>query len=621
MTLSHTNTYVGSTTISSGILVAAANGAMGPATAAGIVVDSGGALAFSGGLHYTTAEAMTISGAGPAGSGAIENIGGSNTVAGPITVPGTATIDSPAGSLTLNGNIVCQGAGLNLAGAGAIVVGGNINLGPVGNLIDSASGQDAVTGVISGSSPSGFVQGLTGNYFNLPAAQNLIQPATASNSAWLGNQTPAVTARLVGPIDFPDIADNGFADSDGDPAYYNLAGGNDNVEARWYGDILIPGTGTLPVPVNFATTSDDGSMLYIDGNAVVSNNNFQGPTRATGLVDLTPGLHTIDIEYYQGNGGATMDAQWDPTGGTNFVDIPNSAFPQPVNFLTKTGTGTLTLSNNDTYSGSTTVTAGKLVVNGHLPNSAIIVNGGGQLGGDGRVASTSIESGGAVSPGDSPGALTAASLSLASGSIFNEELGGAAAGTQYDQTIITAGGAVSLGGATLNVSFLNGFRPTVGQSFTIIKNQSGAGVVGTFNQGSTYVLDGYTVDINYWGGPGHDVVLSVVSQNVTGQLKVSKSGLVYNRATQLFGGTVTLTNMGTTDLTGSLEVQLTGLPAGVTLADASGIAADGNPFITVTLASSGLAPGQSITFSVSFKNPKLLSFSYGVLIFDEKGSI
>ena len=42
---------------------------------------------------------------------------------------------------------------------------------------------------------------------------------------------------------------------------------------------MIPGTGTAPVPINFATTSDDGSMLYIDGNAVVDNNNFQGPPR------------------------------------------------------------------------------------------------------------------------------------------------------------------------------------------------------------------------------------------------------------------------------------------------------------------------------------------------------
>src|SRR4029077_4979732 len=113
-------------------------------------------------------------------------------------------------------------------------------------------------GVISGTAISGFVQGLTGTYFNLPASQDLIQPADASNSAWLGNQTPAVTAQLVGPIDFPDIADNGFADSVNDPAYYNLgAGNNNNVEARWYGHIMIPGTGTAPVLINFATTSDD----------------------------------------------------------------------------------------------------------------------------------------------------------------------------------------------------------------------------------------------------------------------------------------------------------------------------------------------------------------------------
>ena len=106
---------------------------------------------------------------------------------------------------------------------------------------------------------------------------------------------------------------------------------------------MIPGTGTTPVPIDFATTSDDGSMLYIDGNAVVNNNNFQGATQATGIVDLTPGEHTIDVEYYQGGGGATMDLQWDPTGGTNFVDIPNSAFSYTlaVNGLTMTGAGTL----------------------------------------------------------------------------------------------------------------------------------------------------------------------------------------------------------------------------------------------------------------------------------------
>ena len=280
LTLSHFNSYSGSTTIDAGILVAAANGAMGPHSATGIVVNPGGALAFTGGLRYTTAEPITISGSGPDGNGAIENISGANSAGMPITVLGTAVIGSDAGTLKLGGNIICQGAGVTLTGAGAIQLAGDINLGAAGNLTDSSSGQDTITGVISGTAISGFVQGLTGTYFNLPAAQDLIQPADPSNSAWLGIQTPGVTAKLVGPIDFPDIADNGFVDSVGTPAYYNLgAGNNNNVEARWYGDIMIPGTGTAPVPINFATTSDDGSMLYIDGNAVVNNNNFQGLQR------------------------------------------------------------------------------------------------------------------------------------------------------------------------------------------------------------------------------------------------------------------------------------------------------------------------------------------------------
>ena len=105
LTLSNTNTYFGSTTINAGTLVVTANGAMGPATATGIVVNTGGALAFTGGLDYTTAEPITISGSGPAGNGAIENISGTNTFAFPITLSGTATIGSDAGTLTLGGNI------------------------------------------------------------------------------------------------------------------------------------------------------------------------------------------------------------------------------------------------------------------------------------------------------------------------------------------------------------------------------------------------------------------------------------------------------------------------------------------------------------------------------------
>ena len=80
-----------------------------------------------------------------------------------------------------------------------------------------------------------------------------------------------------------------------------------------------------------------------------------------------------------------------------------------------------------------------------------------------------------------------------------EQLGGTSAGSQYDQTVIPAGGSVALGGATLNISFLDGFLPTVGQQFTLINNQSGSSVVGTFSQGSTFTSNGYIFGINYAG--------------------------------------------------------------------------------------------------------------------------
>ena len=143
---------------------------------------------------------------------------------------------------------------------------------------------------------------------------------------------------------------------------------------------------------------------------------------------------------------------------------------------------------------------------------------------------------------------------------------------------------------------------------------------GTFSQGSTDTFDGYNFGINYAGGAGDDVVLTVLSQNVSSHVTVSKSGLVYNRATLLLSGSVTITNTGTTNLTGALEFEVTGLPAGVTLANASGIAPDGNPYITVNLAGGVLAPGQSITFTVLFKDPKLVPFTYGIVTFEKNAS-
>jgi len=76
--------------------------------------------------------------------------------------------------------------------------------------------------------------------------------------------------------------------------------------------------------------------------------------------------------------------------------------------LTKTGTNVLVLSNNETYTGPTTVSAGTLRVNGSLAaGSAVTVATNGTLGGTGTIGgSVTVNAGGAIAPGASIGTLS-----------------------------------------------------------------------------------------------------------------------------------------------------------------------------------------------------------------------
>ena len=85
------------------------------------------------------------------------------------------------------------------------------------------------------------------------------------------------------------------------------------------------------------------------------------------------------------------------------------------------------------------------------------------------------------------------------------------------------------------------------------------------------------------------------------QVSVVASGLAYSRVSQTFNGTVTLTNISGTAITGPLQILFFGVPANVTLMNATS-SLSGTPYLTVPAVTS-LAPGQSATVSVQFKNP------------------
>ncbi len=145
------------------------------------------------------------------------------------------------------------------------------------------------------------------------------------------------------------------------------------------------------------------------------------------------------------------------------------------------GTGsTFTTGGTRNYnqSGGSTKVDGALTAGGHQVN----INGGTLLGNGGTVTGN-VSMSGTMSPGDTPAAAGAMAIAgnyvqLAAG-IFQLDLGGLTAGSQFDLLNVT--GSTSLSG-TLDISLINGFFPAVGNTFTFLTSGGGvSGIFGTVN--------------------------------------------------------------------------------------------------------------------------------------------
>jgi len=60
----------------------------------------------------------------------------------------------------------------------------------------------------------------------------------------------------------------------------------------------------------FFTASNDGSQLRIDDVLVVNNDGKHGVLEKQGSIQLSPGLHDIEVTYFQSNGTEALDVLW-----------------------------------------------------------------------------------------------------------------------------------------------------------------------------------------------------------------------------------------------------------------------------------------------------------------------
>lgn len=84
------------------------------------------------------------------------------------------------------------------------------------------------------------------------------------------------------------------------------------------GVIKIPEDGVY----TFGTKSDDGSVLYIDGQKVVDNDGSHAAITATGRIALKKGFHTYRLLYFEDYEGEHLSWEWTLPGKTKAESIP-----------------------------------------------------------------------------------------------------------------------------------------------------------------------------------------------------------------------------------------------------------------------------------------------------------
>jgi len=267
-------------------------------------------------------------------------------------------------------------------------------------------------------------------------------------------------------------------------------------------------TGTLRV-VGTGETTDRGFILA--GNGTIDQS-------GTGLLRFTGGSGNITAAASTGNKSLTLQGS---TAGTGQIDEVISELNNTTakTRLVKDGTGTWSLTGASTYSGGTTVLAGKLLVNNTTGSATgtgnVSVSTGATFGGNGTI-SGKVTTGGntsIISAGNSPGNLTIGSLDATLGARIKTEIGSTDVPGDTDHVVITGlfTGSTNAGGLVMDlVSW--GFDPAgpkTGVTYTLVSFNTSLGLEDS--DFSALLTPGLTLDTTF--GAMDDVANGGVGTN------------------------------------------------------------------------------------------------------------